>query len=321
MKPGKKQAALFRLLASVLHSTPTCSSRPSYRESGSEIWQQTPSANPAKPQSLAKGGRFWKSPPQQGSAPLTPRNPQSRCHHQTRSRFPQPTALAGAALEPGLPTGAAWHRAAGLDPNGGRGRGRRRESLGRGGERSGSPTPAPPGSPLKGAQASRILLSQQLGGWPGAPWATWGCFSCPRALLTCCRLPWMRRRPRRHLPRPPTLPHPQARISCIKARAVPGKKKRKKIIINPSHQPSSCQNSGGTEQNYLCTSQFNSGTAQFLRAWLCNAATAPPARGVCAVLETPTCARGCREPTFILKETHFPTNQAKAHFPIQKRQK
>lgn len=72
MKPGKKQAALFRLLASVLHSTPTCSSRPSYRESGSEIWQQTPSANPAKPQSLAKGGRFWKSPPQQGSAPLTP---------------------------------------------------------------------------------------------------------------------------------------------------------------------------------------------------------------------------------------------------------
>lgn len=101
-----------------------------------------------------------------------------------------------------------------------------------------------------GGEARCLGDGQKHLGGPGDVFPA--CRRCSRA----AGLPWVRRRSRRHLPRPPTLPHPRAQISGVKARTVPSKKKK---IINPSHQQRSCQNSRGRELNYVCTSELNSG--------------------------------------------------------------
>lgn len=143
-------------------------------------------------------------------------------------------------------------------------------------------------APHRHPQGSPQMLTQGHPSIPPGPF----CPSSSRA----AGLPRVGQRSRRHLPRPPTLPHPREQISSIKARTVLGKKNK---IINPSHRQRSCQNSCGTELNYICTSELNSGISQLLSAWLCNIYNAPPAQGVCAVLETPTCAHSCREPTLL----------------------
>lgn len=177
MKPGKNQTARFRLLASVLHSAPTCSSLPLYRSKDLRFGSKRPLPTLRNPKVWPKAGASGKAPTSRVLFHSHHKIPEDGATTKPAGAFPSPRR------SPAVPTSPAFPRAppgTEREEEDGEGAGDG-EAWGGKDTAQAAPGAVPECSP-KGTQHRTLVVPA-----PGTARSTLG--HPAMALLTCCRAP------------------------------------------------------------------------------------------------------------------------------------